>query len=497
MDVILWNALDWGNILSRTIGPYKLAHWLRKHGHSTQVIEFTHFLTEKQLLRATRHFITPETKIIGISTTFFQWALVKHQDGLSRRMPESIWNVIRRIKLEYPYIKIVLGGYQSESYASHSVFDAAVMSYTQATEDVMLEYLEYLKGLGPEPQHQVMLHRSGQYLKWYNQPSNPTYNIETDDFMFARQDCILPGEPLPLDVSRGCIFTCKFCQYAHLGKKKYDYVRGMQFLEQELLHNYATFGTTSYYILDDTFNDTPQKLQDFHAMTRRLPFSISFSAYLRADLINRFPETADLLQESGLLGAFLGIETLHPDASRIIGKAWSGRHAREFVPRLYHDIWKKQVIVHTNFIVGITHDTEANVIDTARWFVANDLHSAKFEFLGLWGGAKNFRFQIKSEFDLNAEKYGYSLEYKDSTGIPDWKNNNWTKASAQSVADAANRLVDPWNRAHPWKALPYRWLNASREDLLRRPEHEILAQTFGNNQTIGSLLQQYLDLLLR
>jgi len=39
---------------------------------------------------------------------------------------------------------MVLGGYMSDRVPSWGVFDATVMSYTSATEDILLEYVSHL-----------------------------------------------------------------------------------------------------------------------------------------------------------------------------------------------------------------------------------------------------------------------------------------------------------------------------------------------------------------
>ena len=54
-------------------------------------------------------------------------------------------------------------------------------------------------------------------------------------------------------------------------------------------------------------------------VAKRLPFELKYRAYIRADLMGAFPETIDLLYQSGLRSAFCGIETLHERASKIIG----------------------------------------------------------------------------------------------------------------------------------------------------------------------------------
>lgn len=479
MDVIFWNGGIRWKVLTRYIGPYKIAHWVRKHGYDAQVIEFVDQLTEEQIYSATTKFITPKTKILAISTTFMANSVYEWADGTLGKIPESCLKVIKRIKKEYPYIKIILGGYASDRVAGWGVVDATIMSYTAASEDIFLEYLEHLTKGTQAPIGQLIFPNWGtenrKHRMLYDQARNPKYNIETDDFKWTEQDVILHGEPLPLDVSRGCIFACRFCQYPHLGKKKLDYIRGMDYIEQELRYNYENFGTTNYYMLDDTFNDTEFKMQEFYNMTQRLPFKIKFSAYLRADLIHRFPNMAPLLEESGLYGAYHGIETFHPSASKLVGKAWSGTTAKEWIPELYHNIWGKRIPMHTNFIVGLTGDTKESVIETAQWFLDNDLHSIQFNPLGLFGpGNDKSRYTIQSEFDKNAEKYGFRFTGETaSRGQLIWENDNWNTYSAVITAREASEMVVRKKKINTWILQSLLWYGLTHEEIFSVPQVEL------------------------
>lgn len=470
MDVIFWNGGIAWSMLARSIGPYKIAHWLRKHKYDCQVIDFIDKLNKDQLYNVTKKFINKDTKILAISTTFICSNLYKWESGNLERIPEYCVQVLQKIKKDFPTLKIVIGGYMSDRISGWGVVDTSIMNYTGSSEEIFLEYLESLYGQKEPPIGTTI------FTNWdlknvsrmhYDTARNKNYNIEKDDFKFTKQDCILPGEPLPLDISRGCIFACRFCQYTHLGKKKLDYIRGMEYIEEELRHNYENWGTTNYYMLDDTFNDTEVKIQTFYNMTQRLPFKISFSAYLRADLIHRYPDMAHLLQESGLFGAYHGIETFHPSASKLIGKGWSGKYAKDYIPKLFHDIWKKQIAMSTSFIVGITGDTSKNVEETKQWFIDNKLHSIEFSHLGLFG-TKNSKskYTVHSEFDKNAEKYGFIFTSNENEGHREWKNDNWTSKSAHALASQMKEQVKPYNKISNFGAQSLLWYGYSKKYIL-------------------------------
>jgi hypothetical protein len=169
----------------------------------------------------------------------------------------------------HPNIKFVLGGYSSEHLYGSGLFDATIMSYTDASEDIFVEYLDFLFDKGTEPEFKLItkyFNSAGLPRKHYFTAKNKVYSIEVDDFKFTKQHAVLPGEALPLDISRGCIFACRFCNYPHLGKSKTDYIRGMEYVKEELIYNYENFGTTNYMILDDTFNETLVKMDAFYKM---------------------------------------------------------------------------------------------------------------------------------------------------------------------------------------------------------------------------------------
>ena len=72
---------------------------------------------------------------------------------------------------------------------------------------------------------------------------------------------LLPGEGVPVEFARGCIFKCKFCSYPMNGKQNLDFVKDPELLYQELSDNYKNFGIKHYMIVDDTFNDHKEKLE--------------------------------------------------------------------------------------------------------------------------------------------------------------------------------------------------------------------------------------------
>ena len=466
MDVIFWNSPPDGDFFSRYIGPYKLVHWIKKHGIESQVIDFITKLSEEQLYQITKKFITTDTLVLGISTTFLTMKSHVDSEGKSSPFPPHILKTVIRLKSEYPKLKIVLGGYISDHLNMGGLVDAVVMSYTNPVEDIFLEYVNHYKLGTPLPFGQLQSSLREERKKFtrarmmYDTARNPKYHIEQDDFKWGPRDCILDRESLPLDVSRGCIFKCRFCQYPHLGKNKYDYVRRMEHIKEELIDNYNNFNTTNYMILDDTFNDTEFKMQAFNDMVASLPFKINYTAYLRADLIDRFPNTAYLLKDSGLWGAFFGLESLHPYASNLVGKAWSGKQAKEKIPNLVHNIWNSEIPITSSFIVGLPKETKQDLWNTLNWWKQNNLHSIAFHKLGIINVNANSRYSVFSEFDLNLEKYGFRFEEKI------WVNETWNEDDALAFSTQIQRHALSNNKMTIWNLGNLLALGYTKEQLM-------------------------------
>ena len=79
----------------------------------------------------------------------------------------------------------------------------------------------------------------------------------------------IPREILLLEFARGCKFKCKFCSFrsrcqgwllSHAFQSVYD----------EMLENYDKWGTEHYIVLDETFNDSSEKIEKFASVIEKL-----------------------------------------------------------------------------------------------------------------------------------------------------------------------------------------------------------------------------------
>lgn len=199
-----------------------------------------------------------------------------------------------------------------------------------------------------------------------------------------------------------------------------DYLKSPTVLRNQFIDNYERFGVTNYFFLDDTFNDSVEKLQILHdEVFAKLPFKVSFGAFMRLDLINAHRETIPLLRDMGLTGAFLGVESLNYESNKSIGKGISGEKIVEILTILKRE-WPN-TILDGQFIMGLPHDSEQSIRAWLDLLLTEDfpLDAAKIEPLHLDKGKAGNSLWV-SQFESNPEKYGYTFEEGNSFS---WTNN--------------------------------------------------------------------------
>ena len=387
-------------------GAYSIATQLREHGYRAKVVEHFIYLDKnyrEQFRKYIFNIIGKETIFIGVSTTF----LYDIHDA---------YLFLTEIKKEFPHIKIISGGPREGRrgpITGIDDWDDAIDHHIIGFGDTaIISLLNDLKE-GKKVEKLYEYDSLGKLFDFRN--SKPIFSKE-DDIIFA-------NEVLPIEISRGCIFKCSFCNFPLLGIPKNDnkYIRCKESIKNELIYNYENFNTTNYAITDDTFNSTTEKVKLLKEIVEEINIPFNFIAYLRIDLIHAFPEQIDLLKDMGLKGAFFGIESLHDPSAKAVGKGFGKEKTIEML-HLLKEKWGKYVMIHGNFILGLPHESPQTFKKWANLILKPDfpLDSINIGSLEIYdtGPAQ------QSEFLRNSKKYGYTI-----TGPATWKSIHPIKSS--------------------------------------------------------------------
>ena len=420
---------------SRPLGAYRLASELRNYGYEVLVIDFfSKWIKQpKKLHELLQLCLSDHTLFVGYSGTFFSrdngiktrsdgskdyyesyyrggHADIYTQKQVSSDMwpeqVEKIFTLNQYIKKLAPKAKIFYGGAKS-NMIDRQLEESGVDFVVQGFADSVIPDIMSRLAQNKNPVYDVNFQPSK--LRVINHDILSTQlNFSKTTTRFHASDCVEPYEVMPLETSRGCLFKCKFCSYPLLGRKKNDpdYHKHKSVVEDELLRNYYDFGITKYMIIDDTFNESTEKLVKIYESVQKTGLNLEFSCYLRLDLLARYPEQMKLLYDMGMKSCFLGIETLNPASARAIGKS-SEIHKVKNTLSQAKEIWGQDVVVYGSFICGLPRDTEQTINEWMQWVWDNSeiLDSFNINTLGItrlnaWA----------SEIDQDPAKFGYTFE---------------------------------------------------------------------------------------
>jgi radical SAM superfamily enzyme YgiQ (UPF0313 family) len=457
-DLIIWNSYDYSNHSAvRPVGPHQLSSWLSQFGYKIKVIDFCSLMTTKQLVDITEKYITSHTVAIGASTTFW---------NANPTNSEPVWAIRARTFIEttHPKLNWILGG----SRTSVEQYKFKWTKFTGHAENELLKFLDE---------------------RTCRKDVRPIFDIRHLNKHFLDESSIAPSEVLPMELSRGCQFKCTFCRYPLIGKKKNTYIRDYSLVEQEMLYNYERYGTTRYAFMDDTVNESVEKVEALANIASRLPFELEWIGYVRLDLIGSKPHTIDLLRQSGLRSAFFGIESFHPKASHMVNKGWNGSKGKDFLLRL-REHWKEETVWQLAFIVGLTGESSQDLDETQQWCIDNNMHSWFWNPLSI---SKHPDLVWKSEFDLNYENYGYSFPNQNDLNY--WENDSWNANTASEKSKQLSDAMQPFNKPGPWLVGEIASLGYQFKDVMLKYKHELNFNEF--EAKTKTFVDQYIDLQMK
>jgi len=402
---------------SRYAGPYvvasnikkKLPHW------DVVVIDWFTKIPEENFHDYLKEFITDDTEYIALSLTFLHNPFNPRQNtfNLWKFSHEDLFDWFFEIKAMKPDIKFIVGGAIVDTLFKKHI----IAKSEQPLPEVMQYFIDYaFQGYSEDTIIDLLtgnlsplntFEKDG--VKFINEPRTAGLGAPLYVNEWQKNWNIRPKEWLPLEISKGCRFGCKFCFYDHSGtiiKQKDD-------LRKELIQNYEKYGITGYQLTDDTVNDSPQKIDMMYDVIKSLPFDMEWIAYTRPDMFHKYPEMYYKMLDMGCRGMFLGVETLTHKAGKIAGKGLHPDKMKEILEWLRKE-GGDEVFILASFIIGLVGETEETLMETARWLRDQRvLDKAQYEILFVTDIVSDI---AKSEFSEKNQKFGiqeirFSPEY--------------------------------------------------------------------------------------
>lgn len=443
-NVILISDFTETVFLAKSIGVYKVARELRLAGFEVAVLHHAHVFEFEEILHILNHLISDKTLFVGFNNMFYktftkQTANELHKGGvvygereLGSMLPHGVdYNQRLRdfIKNKNPNCKLVLGGPTASDISDNKIFDYVVVGYADISAVNLTEHLN---------NSLIKLNKSYKSIHGpiiVNDAKADGFDFANSAMAYKSYDCILPRETMTMEIGRGCIFNCAFCSYPLNGKKKLDFIKCSDNILKEMLENYERYGVTRYQMLDDTFNDSIEKVRMMSDISKKLPFKLEYWAYLRLDLMTAHPETVDLLFDSGLRGCFFGIETFNKETGSIIGKGMSMDRMVDTL-RYIKSKWGDEVMLHGSFIAGLPKESKDSLYRTFDILMADDRPLDSWIMRGFHLDDRSVNDDgFFSRIALDPEKFGYkNLQKIPNMNYLYWENEHMNFYESVEIA---------------------------------------------------------------
>ena len=452
-DVILFGDMPDLTTYARSSGSHRIATEIREHGYSVLVVDFANYINYERFKQIVELAVGSNTLAVGFSTTWFPFVLPdgtavqrepskpsirfdQETNNIDECLPtefatSEIHKYVDLIKTLNPKTKIILGGAKVFMYL-HTPVDACFIGHA---ETMIIDYLDSLSGRGPK-------RIFNKIIDYDKKAQNPSWDFRKSKIDYEPESFILPSETLVLEVGRGCRFNCKFCSYPLIGQKNVsDYLKFEQCLYNELMENYRRWGTTRYIIVDDTFNDSTEKLEMMKRVVDNLPFTPIFWCYMRLDLIVADSDQIQLAKDIGVREVYFGIETLNREAGKVIGKGIDPKRITDTLERCARE-WGSEVWIETGLICGLPKDSVETFEASCSYFDRPDrpVGNVNVTPLRIVKHSDFTKHRFNAEFELNADKYGYVFP---NDSVP-WQ---WIKQDGTDIDtfEKATELAVKWH----------------------------------------------------
>ena len=424
----------------RYAGPYVAAKSAREAGYNIKILD--HMTKHSNIIEYLKQHLSKNTSLVIISSTFLysksvnratswdlftQFNLNLHFDSedqledffvkIKNILPKNCKLALagERVNKVYNFYKLIPENHPIKKYVD--------LYFLGRDDNVLMNFLE-----------------NKNYEKRYDKfilgkASAIFKNIVPPTMIYTKDDCVIDEyESLTIEISRGCAFNCKYCNYDKKTINKLE----KQALYDQFLRYYDLYGTTNYNFTTDCFNDSIKFVENFFEVTNKLPFKIKWSSYARPDLCARYPEVIDMMIESGAVSNFYGIETLNKNVGKSIGRGL------DFDKIL--DVFKKfkkadpDYFIKAFFIIGLPGETTSTIQEAINW-IGNQqvIDAGSAQVLSLEPTFDDINLLVDvSEFSSNPKKYGFQ-EVR-------WKPDHYWKHSTMDLP-TAETLFEKWDNA--------------------------------------------------
>ncbi len=347
-DVVFVTPNFGGWVKDEPVGTLLLATIVRNANISTEVLQFRHFGDaehfESFISSAVEQILGKDPKIVSFYTRCDTYHItIRISQELKQRRKD---------------IYIVYGGPQADLSAADTIREIPEVDYVCCGEGENTIVPFFTSLLAGQADHSIdgLVYRDGENVVKNPRPQMiPDLDILPDmDYSlvdFADEEGVGMQGSFPVDVGRGCPFSCTFCSTKTFWGRNYR-LKSPERIIREVKEIHERFGTVNFSFEHDMFTLNRQKVIKVCGMLKEIGFPIQWGCSARTDCLDK--ELIDIMVDAGLVRLFVGIETGSPRMQKLIRKNLK----LDDVLETMEYVSKKGIVGRASFIFGFPHETE-------------------------------------------------------------------------------------------------------------------------------------------
>jgi radical SAM superfamily enzyme YgiQ (UPF0313 family) len=341
-----------------SLGILTLASVLEEAGISPLVFDLNGFVRDACLesdSRVERDVMRSAAPAIAcLDADVFGFGTICSSYPLTIRIAEEV----KRLR---PHAKIIFGGPQApvvdvSTLETFSFVDCIVRG---EADEIIVPALEQLVS-GDRSTVLGVTYRAGRQVV-RNPNASPVIDLDgvpAPAFRFSKSiECC---SYLPVEVGRGCPFSCTFCSTNDFFRRRFRLRSPARVLEEmDRLH--STYGIASFDLVHDMFTVDRSRVEEFCHAFLESGKAYRWTCSARSDFVDR--DLLELMARAGCEGLFFGIETGSPRLQKIIDKKLDIGEASALIDCAV----RNRIDCTVSLIVGFPDETKDDVAATASF----------------------------------------------------------------------------------------------------------------------------------
>ena len=349
------------NLDDESIGTLLLATILRDSGIKPKLLPFYHFGDVSNFDSFIKTAVQQVTATSARIVSFYTRCDTYH---ISLKIAEAL-------KAAIPDVYIIFGGPQADMVAQETMSAITYVDYICSGEGETTIVPLFSSLLAGKPDHSINGLTYRQNGTIFSNP-RPAFLADLDhvplvDYSLSGLDdadlATAVQSSFPIDVGRGCPFSCTFCSTKMFWGRKYR-LKSAQRIIQEIENIHHKYGLTSFSFDHDMFTLNREKVIEICSLLKNLDFDISWKCSARIDCLDR--ELIDIMADSGMKKIYIGIETGSPRMQKVIQKNLNLSNVIDILSY----IGNKGIVFTTSFIFGFPDETEEDFMQTMEMMFA-------------------------------------------------------------------------------------------------------------------------------